>query len=91
MGQIGNEKPRMFRYPEEESIRNRMGFNNDGADALFSRVKDCSKNNKVLGVNLGKNKITSQDKAFEDYEKLYNLSNAIILPFISLFYLITKH
>jgi dihydroorotate dehydrogenase len=69
--QAGNDKPRLFRYVEEESLRNRMGFNNDGADALLERIKRSDKNGRVLGVNLGKNKTTPADKACDDYATLY--------------------
>lgn len=69
--QAGNDKPRLFRYVEEESLRNRMGFNNDGSDALLERIKKSNKNGRVLGVNLGKNKTTEADKACDDYAILY--------------------
>ena len=69
--QDGNPKPRLFRYPETESLRNKMGFNNGGAEKVLSHLLSSTKNNKVLGVNLGKNKITPIDKAWEDYNILY--------------------
>ena len=74
--QEGNPKPRLFRYPEDESLRNKMGFNNGGAEKVLCNLLSTSKNEKVLGVNLGKNKITPIDKAWEDYNILYrNFSN----------------
>lgn len=69
--QAGNDKPRLFRLPEKRSLRNRMGFNNDGSDAIFDRVKKANRPDFILGVNLGKNKDTPQDKALEDYRILY--------------------
>jgi dihydroorotate dehydrogenase len=69
--QEGNPKPRLFRYPDEKSLRNRMGFNNLGSDAILENVRAAEKNGKLLGVNLGKNKDTPADKAWEDYQILY--------------------
>lgn len=69
--QVGNDKPRLFRLKEDFSLRNRMGFNNEGMEFVFHNVINSQKNGKVLGVNLGKNKITEQEKAADDYLKLY--------------------
>ena len=69
--QAGNDKPRLFRYPEEESLRNRMGFNNFGSDVILENVKSARRRNKILGVNLGKNKVTSNEDAPKDYAVLY--------------------
>lgn len=71
LAQVGNERPRLFRYIEEESLRNRMGFNNDGADVLAKRIIKSQRNGRLLGVNLGKNKLTNSDKACDDYASLY--------------------
>jgi len=54
--QPGNPKPRLFRIPEAEAIINRMGFNNEGADALVKRVH-AAKYAGVLGINIGKIRI----------------------------------
>ncbi|WP_199611583.1 quinone-dependent dihydroorotate dehydrogenase [Flocculibacter collagenilyticus] len=64
--QDGNPKPRMFRLPEANAIINRMGFNNHGVDALVSNVKQA-KYNGVLGINIGKNKDTPNEKGKDDY------------------------
>jgi len=64
--QIGNDKPRMFRLPEYEAIINRMGFNNDGVDALVRNVQKSSYRG-VLGINIGKNKDTPNERAVDDY------------------------
>ena len=67
--QTGNEKPRLFRLVEDESIQNAMGFNNKGSDYLIENVKQNSKEYPV-GINIGKNKLTDEDKALDDYEFL---------------------
>jgi len=69
--QAGNPRPRMFRLIEQESLLNRMGFNNEGMEAIYLNVVNSRRNGKIIGVNLGKNKVTPGDKAFEDYQKLY--------------------
>ncbi len=72
--QIGNPRPRLFRIPEEESLLNRMGFNNEGAEKILENILSqqglCDL--KPLGINLGKNKDTPQDKAVDDYKYLYS-------------------
>lgn len=64
--QPGNPKPRLFRIPEADAIINRMGFNNQGADALVAKVR-AAKYPGVLGINIGKNKDTPVEEALEDY------------------------
>ncbi len=64
--QSGNPKPRMFRLPEHRAVINRLGFNNDGVDALLKNL-DCARYNGVLGINIGKNKDTPNDQAVNDY------------------------
>jgi dihydroorotate dehydrogenase len=64
--QIGNDRPRLFRLPRHEAIINRMGFNNEGVDALVRNVLQ-SRYQGVLGINIGKNKDTPNDKAVDDY------------------------
>jgi dihydroorotate dehydrogenase len=80
--QIGNPTPRLFRIPDGEAIINRMGFNNLGVDALISHVKK-SNYQGILGINIGKNKDTSLDKAVEDYlfcfEKVYELASYVTI------------
>jgi dihydroorotate dehydrogenase len=53
--QAGNEKPRVFRVPEAEGVINRLGFNNDGHEAVFARLKGAHVGT-ILGVNIGANK-----------------------------------
>ena len=69
--QAGNDKPRLFRYPDEESLRNRMGFNNFGGDVVLENLKKAKRRGKVIGVNLGKNKVTENADAGSDYASLY--------------------
>ena len=64
--QPGNDKPRMFRLPQHEAIINRLGFNNGGVDALVRNVQKSSYRG-VLGINIGKNKDTPNEKAVNDY------------------------
>ncbi|MFZ3017591.1 MAG: quinone-dependent dihydroorotate dehydrogenase [Gallionella sp.] len=64
--QPGNPKPRLFRIPEAQGIVNRMGFNNEGVDALIANVKRA-KFNGILGINIGKNAVTPIEKAADDY------------------------
>ncbi|MFC4821351.1 quinone-dependent dihydroorotate dehydrogenase [Dokdonella ginsengisoli] len=64
--QPGNPKPRMFRLPEHEAVINRLGFNNGGVDALVRNV-ERAKFGGVLGINIGKNKDTPNERAVDDY------------------------
>ena len=64
--QAGNDKPRLFRIKDAKGIINRMGFNNKGVDYLVEQVKQ-SQFKGVLGINIGKNKVTPEDKALDDY------------------------
>ena len=66
-GQIGNPQPRLFRLPKDEALINRMGFNNEGVEALVSRIKDKDWGNLIIGGNIGKNKTTPNEEAFNDY------------------------
>ena len=66
LAQPGNDKPRLFRLAEDNAIINRMGFNNAGVEALVNNVKQ-SKVSCVLGINIGKNKVTPLEKAADDY------------------------
>ncbi len=65
--QPGNPKPRLFRLKEDEALINRMGFNNYGADYAVEQLKN-RKSKVIVGGNIGKNKITPNEEADEDYE-----------------------
>jgi dihydroorotate dehydrogenase len=64
--QPGNERPRLFRLPKDRALINRMGFNNEGVKAAVSRLKKRS-TRIIVGGNIGKNKMTANEKAHEDY------------------------
>jgi dihydroorotate dehydrogenase len=67
-GQDGNPQPRLFRLPKDEGLINRMGFNNDGVEMLVERLKKKGKpRNVIVGGNIGKNKVTPNEKAADDY------------------------
>ena len=68
--QAGNPKPRMFRHVEEQSIQNAMGFNNDGAYKVVKRLKERYPFTTPIGVNIGKNKVTPEKEAINDYTHL---------------------
>lgn len=74
-GQAGNEQPRLFRLPPDEALINRMGFNNEGADAMAARLSKFTRHRIPIAVNIGKNKLTPNDNASVDYRacirKLY--------------------
>jgi dihydroorotate dehydrogenase len=65
--QAGNPRPRLFRLPEDEAIINRMGFNNEGADAVGHRLANSRPPDVPLGVNIGKSETTPLEDAAEDY------------------------
>lgn len=64
--QAGNPQPRLFRLPEHQAIINRMGFNNHGVDYLVKQLEKTAYRG-VLGINIGKNKDTPNEKAVDDY------------------------
>lgn len=69
--QEGYPRPRIFRFPKDEALINRMGFPNQGADIIAKRLSKLKKSSIPLGINLGKSMITPLDKATDDY--LYSL------------------
>lgn len=80
--QYGNDKPRLFRLIKDEAIINRMGFNNDGVEAIATRLKNRPKD-LVVGGNIGKNKVTPNENAQLDYEicftKLYDVVDYFVI------------
>lgn len=64
--QTGNPKPRLFRLPEDEALINRMGFNNQGVEVMARRLEKRP-DDVIIGGNIGKNKITSNEDAVDDY------------------------
>jgi dihydroorotate dehydrogenase len=68
--QPGNPKPRMFRFPEEQALVNRMGFNNHGAAAVSARLRVLRARRgfkPIIGVNIGKTKVVLEEEAVGDY------------------------
>jgi len=65
-GQPGNPKPRLFRLTQDDALINRMGFNNEGLSGAVERLKSRN-SNLIIGGNIGKNKVTPNEKATEDY------------------------
>jgi dihydroorotate dehydrogenase len=69
--QPGNSKPRIFRLPEQQALINRLGFNNDGADAIAQRLRKLRERGRwpavPVGINIGKSRATPLEQATEDY------------------------
>jgi dihydroorotate dehydrogenase len=69
--QFGNPKPRIFRFPDQEALINRLGFNNDGADAIADRLKKLRASGRwpsiPLGINIGKSMETPLEGTTDDY------------------------
>jgi dihydroorotate dehydrogenase len=86
-GQPGNPRPRVFRLPAQQGLINRMGFNNDGAEAVAARLARLKASGNwprvPIGLNIGKTKVTPIEKAAEDYlfsfEKLYPYADYFVL------------
>jgi len=68
--QDGNPKPRLFRLKNDRSLQNAMGFNNLGAEYMLKKLNRLYFFDYPIGINIGKNKITSEDMAIEDYKIL---------------------
>lgn len=81
--QPGNPRPRMFRLPQHQAIINRLGFNNEGVDALVRNVGRANRKHGLLGINIGKNKDTPNESAVQDYlfclERVYPLADYITI------------
>ena len=68
--QAGNPQPRLFRITDQKALINRMGFNNDGVEAIAKRLKERkskSHSKLIIGGNIGKNKVTENQDAWKDY------------------------
>jgi dihydroorotate dehydrogenase len=84
--QAGNEKPRLFRLPEDNAIINRMGFNNEGVLEAARRLK-ARKSKVIIGGNIGKNKVTPNEDAVADYlyclDQLHDVVDYFVVNVIS--------
>ena len=78
--QPGNEKPRLFRLSEDQALINRMGFNNEGVSAAVERLKK-RKSNIIIGGNIGKNKVTPNEHAADDYATCFD----VLFPYVDYF------
>ncbi|MBS0192879.1 MAG: quinone-dependent dihydroorotate dehydrogenase [Proteobacteria bacterium] len=78
--QPGNPKPRMYRLPDQQAIINRLGFNNEGVDALVKNVARARRKG-IVGINIGKNADTPNENAVDDYlyclERVYPLADYV--------------
>jgi dihydroorotate dehydrogenase len=84
--QPGNPRPRIFRLPAQQALINRMGFNNDGAEAVatrLARLKASAWPCVPVGLNIGKTKVTPLEEAAADYlfsfEKLFPFADYFVL------------
>ena len=85
--QPGNPKPRLFRFPKQRAVVNRMGFNNEGADAVASRLRRIHNGSQwpriPIGINIGKSKVTPLEEATADYllsfERLHHFGDYFVL------------
>lgn len=85
--QDGNESPRLFRLPQHQALINRMGFNNPGIDQGLDNARASKSYKGILGINIGKNKVTPNEQANDDYaitfEKAYPWADYITANFSS--------
>ncbi|MBV6644691.1 MAG: quinone-dependent dihydroorotate dehydrogenase [Cyclobacteriaceae bacterium] len=79
-GQPGNPKPRLFRLKSDEALINRMGFNNAGMDLAAEKLKNRPKS-VIIGGNIGKNKVTPNEQAKDDYLKCFEA----LFPYVDYF------
>jgi dihydroorotate dehydrogenase len=70
--QPGNQRPRLFRLPEDGALINRMGFNNEGADRIGARLDAADLPDAPVGINIGKSKSTPLAEAADDYRYTYD-------------------
>lgn len=68
--QDGNPRPRLWRFEQQESLQNAMGFNNDGMDKVVKRLQKIFPFSTPIGVNIGKNRLTAEKLAISDYKQL---------------------
>ena len=80
--QDGNPQPRLFRLIEDEGIINRMGFNNEGVEAMCRRLKNKKKSKIIIGGNIGKNKLTPNENATDDYLKCFHALHDLVDYFV---------
>jgi dihydroorotate dehydrogenase len=87
IAQDGNDKPRLFRLPKDGALINRMGFNNAGVEVLKANLERdrsyCHSRNMLIGINIGKNKVTPNERAADDYlycfRELFHLADYFVV------------
>ena len=83
LAQPGNEQPRLFRLPLDRALINRMGFNNQGVDILAKHLSETKPSDVIVGGNIGKNKLTPNEEAVQDYltsfQKLHHLVDYFVV------------
>jgi dihydroorotate dehydrogenase len=81
--QAGNPKPRLFRLVQDKALINRMGFNNEGMEAMAARLEKRKPGQMRLGINIGKNKDTPNENATDDYllcfRRLYAFADYMVV------------
>jgi len=85
--QPGNPKPRLFRYPHQQALINRFGFNNEGCEAVASRLEGLHASGRwpriPVGINLGKSKVTPAEEAHNDYllsyKRFHGLGDYVVI------------
>lgn len=80
--QPGNDRPRLFRLPEDDALINRMGFNNGGAAALHDRLERLPVRPAPVWVNIGRNKVTPNEMAVQDYLRCVRSLQALADAFV---------
>ena len=82
LAQPGNPQPRLFRLLQDEAIINRMGFNNEGMEAAKKRLQKRKNSSLIIGGNIGKNKVTPNEKALDDYLACFNALYDVVDYFV---------
>lgn len=80
--QAGNPRQRLFRLIKDQGIINRMGFNNEGVEAMVKRLKERRDKQIIIGGNIGKNKVTPNDIADQDYNKCFDQLHHLVDYFV---------
>lgn len=87
--QPGNDLPRLFRLPQDKALLNRMGFNNNGVQAVAGRLEQWHKTlaskgpqRMIVGGNIGKNKDTANDDAWQDYLRCFEVLHPLVDYFV---------
>ena len=80
--QPGNAKPRLFRLPKDKALINRMGFNNNGVEAMVAKLNQLNQCDVIIGGNIGKNKTTPNAEAVNDYLICFNALHEYVDYFV---------